>query len=120
MVTISPTRRAECLQSPRGFGSVTRTTTSNSSVKCLFTMRSTPTARNRKLKPRRQSKNQDLTMQSTEPPRSGERVPVSLRDLSMYYLRLGAFGFGGPIALAGYMKRDLEEERHWVTHDEYQ
>src|SRR5438309_2886646 len=50
----------------------------------------------------------------------GQRVQVSLRDLSMYFLRLGALGFGGPIALAGYMKRDLEEERHWVTHDEYQ
>jgi chromate transporter len=49
-----------------------------------------------------------------------ERVPVSPRDLSQYFLRLGALGFGGPIALAGYMKRDLEEERHWVTHDEYQ
>lgn len=47
-------------------------------------------------------------------------VPVSLRDLSMYFLRLGALGFGGPIALAGYMKRDLEEERHWITRDEYQ
>jgi chromate transporter len=49
-----------------------------------------------------------------------QRVPVSLRDLSLYFLRLGALGFGGPIALAGYMKRDLEEERHWVTRDEYQ
>ena len=48
------------------------------------------------------------------------RVAVSLRDLSLYFLRLGALGFGGPIALAGYMKRELEEERHWVTHDEYQ
>jgi chromate transporter len=49
-----------------------------------------------------------------------ERVEVSLRDLSLYFLHLGALGFGGPIALAGYMKRDLEEERHWVTRDEYQ
>ena len=49
-----------------------------------------------------------------------ERVEVSLQDLSMYFLRLGALGFGGPIALAGYMQRDLEEERHWVTHDEFQ
>src|SRR5439155_24217131 len=34
--------------------------------------------------------------------------------------KLGAFGFGGPIALAGYMQRDLEEEKRWVTHEEYQ
>src|SRR5437016_2801216 len=45
---------------------------------------------------------------------------VSLRDLCMYFLRLGAFGFGGPIALAGYMQRDLMEQKHWVTRDEYQ
>jgi chromate transporter len=49
-----------------------------------------------------------------------ERVDVSLRDLSIYFLRLGALGFGGPIALAGYMKRDLEEERHWIAPDEFQ
>src|SRR5438128_5220970 len=49
-----------------------------------------------------------------------ERVDVSLKDLCLYFLKLGALGFGGPIALAGYMQRDLEEERHWVTHEEYQ
>src|SRR5712691_3062225 len=45
---------------------------------------------------------------------------VSLRDLCMYFLRLGAIGFGGPIALAGYMQRDLQEQRQWITKDEYQ
>src|SRR5262249_23856013 len=45
---------------------------------------------------------------------------VSLRDLSLYFLRLGALGFGGPIALAGYMHRDLEEDRRSITRDEYQ
>jgi chromate transporter len=55
-----------------------------------------------------------------EPAPEQERQEVSLRELSLYFLRLGALGFGGPIALAGYMKRDLEEERHWVTRDEYQ
>ncbi len=35
-------------------------------------------------------------------------------------MKLGAVGFGGPIALAGYMQRDLEEERHWISHDEFQ
>ena len=39
--------------------------------------------------------------------------------LAGYFLRLGTFGFGGPIALAGYMQRDLVEERGWVTKDEY-
>jgi chromate transporter len=49
-----------------------------------------------------------------------ERVHVSLPDLCLYFLKLGAFGFGGPIALAGYMQRDLQEERHWLTREEYQ
>lgn len=44
---------------------------------------------------------------------------VTLRDLAGYFFRLGAFGFGGPIALAGYMQRDLVERRHWITQDEY-
>jgi chromate transporter len=44
---------------------------------------------------------------------------VSLRDLAGYFLRLGALGFGGPIALAGYMQRDLVERRGWVTQAEY-
>jgi chromate transporter len=51
---------------------------------------------------------------------TGEVRPVSLRDLSLYFLGLGAFGFGGPIALAGYMQRDLQERRGWISKDEYQ
>lgn len=39
--------------------------------------------------------------------------------LLLYFLRLGTFGFGGPIALAGYMQRDLVEERGWFTKEEY-
>jgi chromate transporter len=58
-------------------------------------------------------------VQPTEATAEG-RIPVSLRDLCMYFFKLGSIGFGGPIALAGYMKRDLEEERHWLTPDEYQ
>ncbi len=43
----------------------------------------------------------------------------SLAQFVAYFLRLGTFGFGGPIALAGAMQRDLVEERGWVTRDEY-
>jgi chromate transporter len=43
----------------------------------------------------------------------------SLAELVGYFLRLGTFGFGGPIALAGSMQRDLVETRGWVTRDEY-
>jgi len=46
------------------------------------------------------------------------RAP-SLAAFAGYFLRLGTFGFGGPIALAGYMQRDLVEERGWVTKAEY-
>src|SRR6266540_418328 len=44
----------------------------------------------------------------------------SLPGLFRYFLGLGSFGFGGPIALAGYMHRDLVENRGWYTEDEYQ
>lgn len=43
-----------------------------------------------------------------------------MRGLVVYFLRLGSFGFGGPIALAGYMRRDLVETRGWYTEAEYQ
>lgn len=43
---------------------------------------------------------------------------VGLWQLVRYFLRLGAFGFGGPIALAGYMQRDLIG-RGWITEQEY-
>jgi len=43
----------------------------------------------------------------------------SLAAFVGYFVRLGTFGFGGPIALVGYMQRDLVEARGWVTKDEY-
>src|SRR5215469_4049069 len=42
-----------------------------------------------------------------------------LGDLGLYFLLLGTFGFGGPIALAGHMQKDLVEERHWFSKDDY-
>jgi chromate transporter len=46
------------------------------------------------------------------------RAP-SLAAFAGYFLRLGTFGFGGPIALVGSMQRDLVEDRGWVSKDEY-
>jgi chromate transporter len=43
----------------------------------------------------------------------------TLRELLAYFLRLGTFGFGGPIALAGHMQRDLVEDRRWVSKQDY-
>jgi len=48
-----------------------------------------------------------------------ERSTYTLRQLVLYFLRLGALGFGGPVALAGYMRRDLVEARHWITEADY-
>ncbi len=48
-----------------------------------------------------------------------ELVPCTLAQLLGYFLRLGAFGFGGPIALAGYMQRDLVEQRRWISKRDY-
>lgn len=43
----------------------------------------------------------------------------TLWQLVAYFLRLGALGFGGPVALAGYMDRDLVERRQWFTEADY-
>jgi len=45
--------------------------------------------------------------------------PSTLRSLVAYFLRLGTVGFGGPIALAGYMQRDLVEHRRWISEQDY-
>ena len=46
-------------------------------------------------------------------------APPALRELVLYFAKLGAVGFGGPIALVGYMQRDLVEDRRWVTAEDY-
>ena len=43
----------------------------------------------------------------------------SLKSLTLYFLRLGTLGFGGPIALAGHMQQDLVERRGWISAQEY-
>lgn len=48
------------------------------------------------------------------------RKPVyTLRQLILYFLQLGYAGFGGPVALVGYMHRDLVEHRKWISEEEY-
>jgi len=47
---------------------------------------------------------------------AGRRPTVM--ELFRYFLRLGAAGFGGPIALVGYMEREFVERRRWVSREE--
>lgn len=43
----------------------------------------------------------------------------SLASLIVYFLKLGTWGFGGPVALVGYMHRDLVEARGWISESDY-
>jgi chromate transporter len=43
---------------------------------------------------------------------------IPIRDLVLYFLRLGLLGFGGPVALVGQMERELVGEKKWLTKDE--
>lgn len=43
----------------------------------------------------------------------------TLRQLTVYFLKLGTIGFGGPVALVGYMHRDLVEQRKWISEEDY-
>ena len=47
---------------------------------------------------------------------TSRKVPV--REIVLYFLRLGFMGFGGPVALVGQMERELVGERKWLTPDE--
>jgi hypothetical protein len=46
-------------------------------------------------------------------------VRCTLGEFLASFFRLGTLGFGGPIALAGYMQRDLVESRRWVSKADY-
>jgi chromate transporter len=48
-----------------------------------------------------------------------QRPPYTLWQLVLYMLRLGALGFGGPVALVGYMQRDLVDARGWITQEDF-
>jgi len=50
---------------------------------------------------------------------TGGAPSYSLWQLVLYMLRLGTLGFGGPVALVGYMHRDLVEERRWIAESDY-
>jgi chromate transporter len=70
------------------------------------------------------SRRQSAALVSSTSP-GKESLPVEmaascgLREFLFYFLRLGTLGFGGPIALAGYMQRDLVERKRWVSKQDY-
>ena len=43
----------------------------------------------------------------------------TLLEIAHYFLRLGTLGFGGPVALVGFMHRDLVDARGWISEAEY-
>src|SRR5579859_6591126 len=49
---------------------------------------------------------------------ANHRQPGAILDVVRYFLRLGATGFGGPVALCGQMEKDLVQQRGWLTRDE--
>jgi chromate transporter len=70
-----------------------------------------------------------MTMTTRQPGVTSLPVPDAARDegaargtlwqLTVYFFKLGTIGFGGPVALVGYMQRDLVERRRWIDDEEY-
>src|SRR5262245_37539840 len=60
-----------------------------------------------------------LSPSSSSPNTAAEVNPCTMREFLFCFLRLGTFGFGGPIALAGHMQRDLVEQRRWSSKQDY-
>src|SRR5881396_1104345 len=81
------------------------------------TRRHRPEARERRDAPpsRRGRVRQPLSVIAMKP----APTRATLREFVVYFLKLGTLGFGGPIALAGYMQRDLVDERGWIAPDDY-
>src|SRR5215469_11191859 len=57
------------------------------------------------------------SMGDAAPAKSATPAP-RIRDLVVYFLRLGTLGFGGPVALCGLMEKELVQERGWLTKQE--
>ena len=63
--------------------------------------------------------NDEASSTATAVPAEPAPAGYTLAQLAAYMLRLGTLGFGGPVALAGYMHRDLVDERKWITEADY-
>ena len=63
-----------------------------------------------------------MSTEPATPPSPAKNAEVKSPPLTafyLYFLKLGATGFGGPIALAGFMQRDLVDERGWISRQDY-
>jgi chromate transporter len=60
-----------------------------------------------------------MTDSNTAMAESSATGAAGLWPLVAYFLKLGALGFGGPVALVGFMHRDLVEQRRWISEDTY-
>jgi len=58
-------------------------------------------------------------MSMTETGKETALNECTLDQLLSNFLKLGTLGFGGPIALAGAMQRDLVDEKRWINLQEY-
>ncbi|PWA07778.1 chromate transporter [Flavobacterium laiguense] len=50
---------------------------------------------------------------------STEKLNYTLIELIKYFIKLGTTGFGGPVALVGYMHRDLVENKKWINDTDF-
>jgi chromate transporter len=57
-------------------------------------------------------------MEATSQPTASPPLRRPLGEITLYFLRLGALGFGGPAALCGQMERELVQEKGWLTPEE--
>lgn len=55
----------------------------------------------------------------TSRPDSRASSPPGFATFIRYFLGLGTWGFGGPIATVGYMQRDLVEKRGWLKRKDF-
>jgi chromate transporter len=60
-----------------------------------------------------------MSASNSELTQASAPIKIGLWPLTGYFLKLGTMGFGGPVALVGFMHRDLVEQRRWITEDTY-
>src|SRR6266516_3154144 len=104
---------------PRGEASPRSRTASPSSTAPRTTRRSSSSRRctTRSTRGAGSKRMSDERRPSPEVPAPADSPPF--RDFLRYFLGLGTWGFGGPIATVGYMQRDLVEKRKWLSEREF-